>query len=111
MSSVTALLKTNKLNQLGECPIYIRIIKNRRTRFVSTAFYLNPKFWDEEKHRVRASHPNSQKANAFIAKKLSEAEGVALEMETKSKYVTTRKMKEKIMGTSNESFMKFLSDT
>ncbi|MBS1658114.1 MAG: site-specific integrase [Bacteroidetes bacterium] len=107
MSSVVALLKTNKLNQLGECPIYIRIIKDRKARFVSTGFYIDPKYWDAEKCRVRPSYENSARANKFIAAKLLEAEDVALDMETKSKYVTGKKIKEKIMGATNESFLKF----
>jgi hypothetical protein len=34
MASVTLLPKENKVNEKGEMPLYIRIIKGRKTKFI-----------------------------------------------------------------------------
>ena len=46
MASVKVLLKQNKVNKNGEMPIYLRIIKDRRTKFISTGQYIKPSQWN-----------------------------------------------------------------
>jgi len=48
--------------------------------------------------------------NNFIAHKVAEAEGVALEMETNSKYVSPKSIKDNIMGTNPHSFLQYFSE-
>ncbi len=107
MSSVKIILKLNKINSKGEAPLYVRIIKNRKAKFISLGIKLKPKDWNERQSRVRKSHPNSQRMNNYIAHKVAEAEAVALEMETNSKYVSPKSIKQNIMGTSPDSFLKY----
>lgn len=104
MSTVKVLLKKNKKNKQGEFPIYIRITKDRRTKFISTGKYINKDHWNEKTLKVRKAHPNSARLNAFIAQKVAEAEGIALELETKSRSVSSNRIKEKIMGKSSTDF-------
>ena len=56
----------------------MRIIKDRKAKFVSLGIKINPKDWNDELARVRKSYPNSQRMNNFIAHKIAEAEAVAL---------------------------------
>jgi len=107
MATVKIILKKNKINLQGEAPLYIRIIKNRKTKFISLGVKVLIKDWNEKQFKVRKSHPNSQRLNNFIAHKVAEAEGVALEMETNSKYVSPKSIKQNIMGTSPDSFLKY----
>ena len=107
MSSIKIILKLNKINSIGEAPLYIRIIKDRKAKFISLGIKILPKDWNEKQFKVRKSHPNSQRMNNFIAHKIAEAEGVALEMETNSKYVSPKSIKQNIMGTSPDSFIKY----
>ena len=107
MSTVKIVLKKEKINKIGEAPLYIRIIKDRKAKFVSLGVRILPKDWNESQSRVKKSHPNSQRLNNFIAHKVAEAEGVALEMETNSKYVSPKSIKQNIMGTSPDSFIKY----
>src|SRR5690606_22170208 len=62
---------------------------------------------NEADKKVKKSHPNSQRMNNFIAAKVAEAEGVALTMETQEKGISTRKIKEAVLGKSAESFLKY----
>ncbi|MCF6364931.1 MAG: site-specific integrase [Bacteroidales bacterium] len=110
MSSVKIILKKNKINSKGEAPLYIRIIKNRKTKFISLGVKILIKDWNERQSRVRKSHPNSQRMNNFIAHKVAEAEGVALEMEADSKYVSPKSIKDNIMGTNPHSFLQYFSE-
>ena len=107
MASVTLMLKENKVNEKGEMPLYIRIIKGRKAKFVSVGVKVHPDFWNKEKLRVKGQFPNSARVNAYIAKKVSEAEDIALTLETKEKSVSSKKIKEAIMGKAPTSFIRF----
>ena len=107
MATVKVLLKENKVNKKGEMPIYLRIIKDRRTKFISTGVYIKPGEWNEKTMKVRSSHRNSGRLNSFIAQKAADAEAVALELETKSKSVSSNRIKEKIMGVSALDFFQY----
>lgn len=108
MASVTLVLKENKASDTGEMPIYIRIIKGRKTRFISLGIKVHPSLWDESKNRVKGKYPNSGRVNAYISKKLSEAEIAALELETSSKQTTSQKIKETVMGRADVSLVKYI---
>jgi integrase/recombinase XerD len=108
MASVALILKANKVDEKGEMPLYIRIIKNRATKFISIGVKVHPDLWDETNHRVKKKYPNSARVNAFIATKLAEAEGVSVEMETKKSNVSSRKIKEAILGKPSESIIEYM---
>ena len=107
MTSVTLLLRESKVNEKGEMPLYIRIIKGRKAKFISIGIKLHPNFWNQEKLRVKSQYPNSGRVNAYIAKKVADAEITALDMETKSKSVTSRKIKDAIIFICTIPFFHF----
>ena len=104
MATVKVLLKMNKLNEKGLAPLYLRLIKDRKAKFIALRIYLKPSEWNEEAGKVRKSHPNSARMNAMIAQRIADAEGVAVEMETKSKTISSQKIKEKIIGAAPVDF-------
>lgn len=108
MASVTLLLKENKVNEKGEMPLYIRIIKGRKTKFISLGIKVHPDLWNQEKLRVKGQYPHSGRVNAFIAKKVAEAEATALDLETKETFVTSKKIKEAILGRPSISIIKYI---
>jgi len=107
MATVKVLLKMNKKNEQGFAPLYLRIIKDRKTKFVSIGIRLKPEHWNEDDGKVRKSHPNAGRFNAAISQKIAEAEGLAVEMETKSKSVNAYKIKEKLLGKASTDFFVF----
>lgn len=104
MATVKVLLREEKVNAKGLAPIYLRIIKDRKTKFVALGVYIKPIDWNPITGKVKKSHPNSGRMNSFLAQKEAEAEGIALEMQTKSKSVSTHKIKENILGKSSPEF-------
>ena len=107
MVSVKIIHRQDKQNSNGEHPLYLRIIKNRKPKYIALGIYLTNELWDDENKRVKKSHPNAGRLNNFIATKVSEAQGVALEMETENKSVLPHEIKEQIMGKAPESFFKY----
>src|SRR6266853_175197 len=94
MVSVKIIFRTDKSNSSNEHPLYLRIIKDRRPKYISLGIFLKPEMWDAENKRVKKSYPNSQRMNNYIAAKVSEAQGVALKMETDDKNTLPEKIKD-----------------
>ena len=107
MATVKIILRTSKLNSTGEAPLCLRIIKNRRAKFVFLNYRISPEFWDDENKRVKKSHPNHQRLNSYIASKIADAQGVAVEMETAEKNILPEQIKDQIMGKAPVSFFKY----
>ncbi len=108
MSSVKVILRTDKINiKNGEAPLYIRIIKNRKTKFISLGIKINPKYWNEEKMSVKKGATNYQELNNYIIQKRAEAEKTALNLESGTKLVTTENIKEKILGKKPKNFFDY----
>ena len=107
MATIKVILKENKKDINGEMPLYLRIIKDRKTKFISLGYKIKEKDWNEAQSTVKKSHPEAARLNNFIAHKIAEAQGLSLEMETASKYVEPKSIKEAILGKSSVSFLKY----
>ncbi len=103
MATIKLLLRESKVNKDGESPLYIRITKDRQSKFVSLGITLLPEQWDEKNRQVK-KHPNSVRLNNLIAQKVAEAHGVSLEIESKNKFVSSKVIKNKIMGKNSVTF-------
>lgn len=110
MSTVKVLLRKDKIKSNGEAPLYLRITKHRKSRYVAIGVYVLPKDWDEDKCVVRKSYPNSVRTNRFIAEKKAEALGVAVDMESVNKHVSSKALKEALTGRSAMSFISYADD-
>ena len=52
MASIYPVLR-KKANKIGQFPIAIRITIDRRTTYLYTGQYIEDKFWDDQKGRVK----------------------------------------------------------
>ena len=80
MSSITVLLKKNKQSTTGHYPLYLRVIKDRKTKFISLGIKLEESQWDQKTQKAKKNHPNSNRVNTFISKKIAETEAETLDM-------------------------------
>lgn len=96
MASIKAVLRTNKRKKDGTCPVAIRITKDRKTRYIFTGKYILEKDWDFEDNKVRKSHENSGRMNAFLRKKLSEVEAVSDKAEIAEEDLSSTQIKKKV---------------
>ncbi|MFH0893872.1 MAG: site-specific integrase, partial [Bacteroidota bacterium] len=107
MASTKIVLLLNKSKKNDEAPLYLRIIKDRKPKYVSLGISVLPKFWDENNQCVRPKHPNSARINNFIQHKKAEATDVILCMVQESRYVKTSVLKDAIRGLSPMNFISY----
>jgi integrase/recombinase XerD len=107
MASVKLILRTHQADQSGHSPLYIRIIKDRKTKFITAGVKLKESEWDELKQKVKKNHPNSARMNASLAQKIADAEGQVADMERKAKTVSVKKLKEAIKGKEVPNFFDY----
>ena len=93
MASVKLILRTQQADKKGECPLYVRVIKDRKTKFIATGYKFRENQWDAEEQRVRKNFPNSARMNAILIKKVADAAGEVADLERKSKTVSARDRK------------------
>ena len=108
MATVKVILRENKLNpNTGVAPLYLRIIKDRKAKFISIGVKVDPKYWNEKEMTVKKGYTNYQELNVFITNKRAEAEKTALNIETKHKSVSSKNIKEEIMGKKPTNFFAY----
>ena len=107
MASVKFILRTQQPDKEGKCPLYIRLIQDRQSKFISTGLKVHPSQWDDDNKKVRKSFPNSARTNAMLMAKLAEASATIADSERKSKSVTARKLKEAIKGKDRVKFFAY----
>lgn len=103
MASIKVLL-WDKKNKDGLYPIAIRIIKDRKPSYIYLGHYIEKTQWDEENKKVRKSHPNSARLNNLISKKVAEANGKLIDLETNNNDTSSQAIKSTIKSKTNASF-------
>ena len=106
MASIKLILRTHQADQTGHSPLYIRIIKDRKTKFITAGVKLKENEWDEIKQKVKKNHPNSARMNASLSQKIADAEGQVADLERKVKTISIKKLKEAI----KQEYLKCASD-
>lgn len=77
--TVTAVLRRDKKNKNGLCPVCVRVFVKGRPSYTSVGVRVLPKEWDDKKRRVQKTHPNANAINLLIVKKLNEIEARSLQ--------------------------------
>ena len=110
MASVKLILRTDKTDNKGYCPIYIILIKDRQKKYVTTGIKVKESQWDDDNKKVRKNFPNSARTNALLLQKLADAAGTIADFERKSKSVSARKLKEAVKGKRSENYFDYSYD-
>ena len=79
MSTLKIVIKKDKINQKGEAPICLRITRDRKSKYVSLGYSVNPQLWDVNIGRVKRAHPNSVRLNSMLNNKITDATDFVLE--------------------------------
>ena len=98
MSSVKIIGRKASIRRNGEIPVYIRIIQNRKTSFISTGVSVPLELWDENISQVRKKHPSSIRINNLINHKMVEAQDLVLDLETRHEQVQSSTVRSQVMG-------------
>jgi integrase len=98
MSSLKLVLRANKRKSDGTSPVFLRVIENRKARYVSTGVYLSPKDWNEDRQEVRKSHPTYNRLNDDLKRLLHNAEAAALSNRVMRKGTATEAVLSELQG-------------
>jgi len=104
--SVKVFLFKKKESPDGPHALTIRITKDRRSSYIYIGHKLDESQWDSKNQQVKKSHPNSKRLNNLLIQKLAEASDRLLEMETKKKGISSKKVKEGLKSVSGNTFFK-----
>lgn len=99
---VSFLIRNNKQNRSGSCPIYLRITVNGKRSEISTKKYIEPAKWSSVAQKVRGSSPTANALNSYLeqlSRKVLETETMLLK---EGSEITARSIKYKIIGNNQE---------
>ena len=80
--SVSVLLYTSKTLTNGEHPIMIRLIKDRKSKYISIGQSSKLECWDMNKQQPNRKHPNRRELEMLIDEKKKDARKLEIELET-----------------------------
>ena len=103
MASTKVLLKTSKILKNGEHPIVIRVIIDRKTKFIFTGQSCHPDLWDSKNNKPKSKHPNKQMLELFISKKSIEAQNIILEFENSNEVYSSDSFKKTFQAKSKKT--------
>ncbi|MFV0228551.1 site-specific integrase [Empedobacter falsenii] len=107
MASIKLVLRINQEDKTGHSPLYIRLIKDRKTKFIATGVKLKENEWDDVKQKVKRNYPNSTRMNAFLYQKIADAEAMVADNERKRGNISAKRLKEAIKGKDIKNFFEY----
>jgi len=85
-------LDQRRKRNTNEYPLKVRVTLNRKHKEIPLNVVLNANHWDEEKQRVKPSHPNVNLINKKITKTLSEIQANALKLDDTDKVYSVNEL-------------------
>ncbi len=98
MSSIKIMLLKHKKKKDGTHPLALRIIKDRKAKYIFFGQWIRERDWNEAEGKVRKTHPNSVRLNNLILKKEAEASDLILENDSKKNEYSARTILDEIRG-------------
>lgn len=95
-TSIKVVLYTSKKLSNNRFPVMLRIIKNRKVKYISTGISCSKEFWDEELQIPKKKHPLYKEAKITIANKILEAEKLVLNLDNENKNLSACEIKGKL---------------
>ncbi|MEQ9308106.1 MAG: site-specific integrase [Balneolaceae bacterium] len=102
-STFKLVIRQDRPNGKGECPIYLRITCDRKKKYHNTGVRLIPKYWNDESELVRKNHRTYSKINDDLERLLDKAKQAARELRRDEKE-TVSAIKDRLIGASTNNF-------
>lgn len=101
------ILRSDWKNSNTEHPVLMRITVARSHAYINTAIHLRKSDWNENKQRVRASHPRHAQFNLMIEQLASRFAETLSEMILSGSRLSPQEFKEKMLGQNNTLFFPY----
>jgi hypothetical protein len=95
-TSIKVLLFTSKTLSNGEHPIMLRVIKDRKPKYISVGLSSSLDMWDTKENLPKKKHPLYKQAKIKIAQKKLDAEKLILDLENENKNFSSYEIKGKL---------------
>ncbi|WP_336516450.1 site-specific integrase [Pollutibacter soli] len=95
-TSVKAILFTSKMFKNGEHPVMLRIIKNRKPKYLSVGFSCTKDMWNEVEGLPIKKHPLYKEAKILIGRKKLEADKLILDLENENQHLSAYEIKKQL---------------
>lgn len=108
MASAKIFLNKYKVNNDGSHPIILQVIKDRKKKVLWLKHSAKPNQWDTEKNLPKKNHPNSTRLRNLILSKLTEVEGIFIDLDNIGKPYTAQDVIDKLtVDERSENFYAF----
>ena len=67
MASVKVFPRLDKANKQGLVPMYLRLTKNRKSKYIALDVYIDPKNWNVKTGKLKPTAKNASQINNFLA--------------------------------------------
>lgn len=98
MASSKIILYTSKTLKNGEHPIMIRLIVDRKIKYIYLGFSTTPNLWDDTQKLLLKGYDNFKKTNYIIHKKKSELDGIILDFENEGRSYSVDDIEKKFLN-------------
>jgi integrase/recombinase XerD len=98
-TSIKTVLYTSKKLSNGEHPVMLRIIKDRRTKYLSTGFSCPVDLWDANSNLPKKKHPHYTEIAILLGKKKLDAQKLLYEFENEDNDLSAYEIKTKLTKT------------
>lgn len=95
-------LKRSKSRTDGKCPVYVRCTMNNQRFELSTGIFVLPESWNDEKQQVYGRTEETKILNNRLDKICTRVQDVYNQLESKGESFSALKVKNKLLGVSDE---------
>ena len=111
LSQNVTFIGKNPINQPISGILFTQLpLKNRKSKRIALEANIFSSDWNTKKGKVKRTAVNASQLNAYISSKIAEAERIALELETKSIFVTAYDIKHRILGKAPPDFFEYVEN-
>ena len=100
--TVNISLKRSKSRADGKCPVYVRCTMNNQRFELSTGIFVVPESWNDDKQQVNGRTEEAKILNNRLAKINTRVQDVYNQLESKGETFSALKVKNKLLGISDE---------
>lgn len=104
MFQLSFSIRRKSLDRNGNCLIYIRIMKERKSVYVNSGAKIKPEDWNNKRQRVKSSNPDADLINTLIEKVYLEVKRKGLALYIKNPDVTVQQIKAAYEGKADKFF-------
>jgi integrase/recombinase XerD len=95
-------------NEQGLLPIYLKITVERKTSYIATGHFSNPKAWDEKKQLLKDSHPSAKIINPELTHRKNELSKKIVELQITGKDFSAKTLKALFTGKDLTNIFNFI---